>query len=474
LRVVTSDYDELTHLHRTIDKYIKSTSKKFIAVFIDKTDQAIKQANAEMPSDCTICLKRDAIEKCAIESKTYDFCISENNCSESCCYGCEVYAGIHSNSNLRIYIDRHYTSPWEHINLWQYLQIALVLASNQIRDDFLGSIKVFYTIRQEAFCCETNLSGEHVEKIHGITQDLYYTTEEHKRIFLDCIRNQDDSLLFNHRVKNIMGREEEAFLGILKLNHPYVKNKHGEHETETIFESIFRHSFDRSRDIQKYGKMLEGCLSELRNIHDVNKREEYVKKRIELFAAKLVYNKDLFNNSKDSSYYKEKMKFLPNYWHSQENFEELLRNIDRNLLFVDDISRICAIINRKKSCTTDDCHQSDCNRHPFSMLRKLGLLGTLKINMSNELPEEQSFLNSREITYINEVHDLFKDKGMVYLIHPALTKSIEKATREGTNILHFNAFIIGKGVEVKPEMIRQLVSDKESMSEKEFLKKYYC
>ena len=62
---------------------------------------------------------------------------------------------------------------------------------------------------------------------------------------------------------------------------------------------------------------------------------------------------------------------------------------------------------------------------------------------------------------------------MIYLIHPALTKSIEQKIRNRKNILHFNAFIIGKGLTASKDDLQKIMADKLSMSKREFEAKYY-
>lgn len=106
---------------------------------------------------------------------------------------------------------------------------------------------------------------------------------------MDCIRFQDPIYLFAPKYKHIAGEEEYAFLGVRKLCHPHCKDEKGDNLSETVFESIYRHSFDRSRDIQRYGQKLTKELAHIKECKNEHLREEKVKSTIEEYAAKLAY-----------------------------------------------------------------------------------------------------------------------------------------------------------------------------------------
>ena len=103
------------------------------------------------------------------------------------------------------------------------------------------------------------------------------------------------------------------------------------------------------------------------------------------------------------------------------------------------------------------------NAHPLR-LRRSFLPGIFN--------QKQKFLDSEEVTYIRESDCLYSDKNMIYLIHPALTKSIEKKIVH-KNILHFKGFIVGKNLMVSKDILQQLLKDRDNLSVDEFDKKYY-
>lgn len=203
---------------------------------------------------------------------------------------------------------------------------------------------------------------------------------------------------------------------------------------------------------------------------DKIERAEYVKYLIEKEARRLAYNADTSNNSVNKSYYAEKIKFLPNFWATPKNFEDLISSIDRNLLFIDDIVNICKKFNGGE-CSIDNKNCSECEKHPFSMLHCLGMMGLIRINPNNNLDEKQIFLHSKQITYIKEKDCLLADKNTMYIIHPALTKSIEQFTE--STILHFNGFILGKELTVKQSLLLEIFKYKDSVAKEVFDNKYY-
>ncbi len=446
-------------------------STKEIAIFVDKIDQAIKQTNAEPPADCVLCKLKNGYSECRIKDKGTDFCFSDDGCKEKlCCYGCEIFAGNKSNEGLRIHENSN-VANLVHINIWQYFQLALMSAAGQLCDDFGGQINVFYTIRLEAFNCEDDRLGEQNQKLASKLLKLSYSFKEQERIFLDCIKEQDDSYLFSPEHKHTKGKEAFAFVGLENLCHPYCKDKNGNNQKETIFSSIYRHSFDRTRDIQRYGEEITKNIDTIREFNEPHKREEFVKQLIEDLAADLAYCSDPAINSVNLSYYTEKKHYLPNYWADKDNFEYLLSLIDRNLLFEDDIKRICKKINSIDECPEDGCISGKCKRHPFSMLYNMGYLGYILKNSNNSNQEVMNFKDSSQISYFYEKDTLITADRAAYIIHPALTKAIEKNYNK--SLMHFSGFILGKGRTVDKEILSKIIEDKKNLDAEVFKSKYY-
>ena len=64
--------------------------------------------------------------------------------------------------------------------------------------------------------------------------------------------------------------------------------------------------------------------------------------------------------------------------------------------------------------------------HPFSMLYKLGMLGIIPTSLNREGYVTQEFLDSTKVTYITGNDLLNVNNDCIYVLHPALTKSIDK------------------------------------------------
>ena len=450
----------------------QSPRPKDIAVFIDKVDQSILQTNAEPPADCVVCSRQNSYTECNSKRKSLEYCSDESGCQSksNCCYGCELFASTKSNAGLRIY-DESCAARIKHINIWQYLQLALMHASTVLSDETQGRISVFYTMREEVFSCEGYRLGEQNNKIAGRTLKLKYTYSEQEQIFNECIQEQDDLYLLNPAEKRIPGKQAYAFVGVSKLCHPYCKTKEGLNQSETVFESIYRHSFDRSRDIQRFGEYLTKRLDMIRACPTEHKREECVKQLIEDLAAKLAYCEKQSESTVNPSYYTEKMRYLPNYWADNSNFERLLSLIDRNLLFEEDMKRICQKVNNVTSCPAEGCKNTFCKRHPFTVLYKLGYMGYIVQNTNNENVDQQVFLDAGEISYFAETDDLMAAARVAYIIHPALSKTIQR--KYNKSFLHFSGFILGKNLPVETGVIKQMLEDKAVLNTHDFIKKYY-
>lgn len=447
--VARKDVPCLAFLQRRIEEMLEYVEKKSLVILIDKVDQAMDPINAEEPVGCDICKKSNKINECANPQKSNAYCSDRSTlCRIECCYGCEKYMTPYSNTNLRVHGGN--VKKYMHINIWQYLQLGLVRAVSKIKTDFKGIIEVYFTIREEAFSCETDLLGEHIRKVVNITKELWYTKDEQKQIFYDCIKCQQDEFLYNPSLKKQDDRLEEAFVGVSRLCHPYVKEL-----DETIFDCIYRHSFDRARDIQEYGEMLTNNMQVIRNCDSVLERGEKVKKLIEDKAAELAFYDGAESSTKNGCYYVEKMNLLPNYWKDSENFKKFVMKFSKNLMFGQEAKAICKKFNDKKKCA-NDCSVCSAKHHPFSMMYKLGMLG--RISMFHEWKNEivQDFLHSKRVTYITGKDLINLNINTVYVLHPALTKSIEHM---GKKLKHFSGFIIGKGEDVPKKILQQMYED---------------
>lgn len=464
---IVPEYVMLQGIGFLILSAIEDTSKKSLVLFLDKVDQAMRQPNSEHPLDCECCSKREVILNCKNEKKDSAYCNTDDGetCTQRalCCYGCEIYASPYAGLNLRINDDNNLRN--RHCNYWQRLQLALIEAVIDIRNDFDGRMKVIYTVRLEACNYVESVWGDQRAKVMTLTCILNYTRDEQKKIYQDCIEHQDKSLLFSPRLAGQRGREDQAFVGVRKICHPYVAGA-----SESIFDIIYRHSFGRTRDIQDYGQALTARIQDIKATVEEEERGNIVKQIIEETAARLAYNTNKATRSSENSYYFEKMPNMPSYWADPRNFEQLLNSIDRNLLFYDDMQLVCQKINKVYRCPDGGC--KCCSHHPFSALKNLGMLGYIVFSENKLRVSTQHFLKAQDVTYFHDEDDLQINPDTLYLIHPALTKSIEKL-RNGRKIMHFCGFLIGKDIQVQQIVLREILADRQILSPYEFERKYY-
>ena len=462
INIVHDDYPQLVLLRRRIKEMLEILGKESVAIMVDKVDQSVRQANAQEPDKCEVCEKRETIELCSNPNKSEEYCKDENTaCRSICCYGCETFESAFPNTRLRIYGKK--VKSKEHINVWQYLQIGLLEAVSIIKTEFEELIEVYFTIRQEAFACDNGLLGDRTKKITNLSKELSYSKEQQRTIFNQCISHQRDEYLYDPDLKKKEGKYEIAFVGVDKLCHPYAK-----HLTESVFDSIYRHSFDRARDIQEYGQMLTEHIDEIRKCDTFLERGEKVKELIEKKAAEMAFVDVGEDASKNECYYVEKIKLLPNFWTKSDNFKKFILMFDKNLLMGSEAKLICQNFNNLTRCEKN-CADCKAKYHPFSMLYKLGLLGQIVVhNWKNNL--EQEFLDSQEVSYITGDKLIYLNTNTVYLLHPALTKSIEKLNKK---VKHFSGFIIGKGLVVPRKQILELQRDFNALKRKTYDKKYF-
>ena len=465
---LSNEYQMLQTLSNYVIDAISTTNKKILVLFLDKIDQtALRQPNSESTLDCENCSKSELIDTCKDLRKNTDYCYggADTTCPQRslCCYGCENYLDAYAGTNLRV--DEGNSLRNSHCNYWQRLQLALVEAVSDIKDDFNSQIRIMYTIRLEAYNYAESVWSSQRSKIDALTCILSYSRNEQEKIYRECIKNQTSSLLFSPALADKPGREDEAFVGVSKICHPYVPNA-----TESVFDVIYRHSFDRTRDIQDYGHALTERIQDIQNCDTEAERSAIVKQIIESTSARLAYSTNKALRSEENSYYFEKMPNMPSYWAEPDNFEMLMNRIDRNLLFVDDMQRICRVINQRDDCGDIGCE--NCKHHPFSTLKCLGMLGYIVLSENRMEYSVQQFLESQSVTYFHDEDSLKINNHTMYLIHPALTKSIEKL-RNDEKIMHFCGFIIGKDVRVKQDYLREIFLDKQQLPREEFENKYY-
>lgn len=346
------------------------------------------------------------------------------------------------------------------------LGISLLKACYEIKQFFSGMIQVFFMIREEIKQGIQDKFGESARKRVSICRPLFYKKEEQKQIFYDCINYQSPDLLFDP--KYLDSKEyEKAFVGVDALCHPYIEGLE-----ESVFECIYRHSFDRSRDLQDYGKALTTRIHTIKAIEDERKRGNYIKSVIESQAARFTIGTVGESDESLDSYYDEKKYQLPEYWQDKKTFINLMKMFDKNLLFGKEARKICQKFNAMDTCD-GKCATCGVKHFPLEILYKIGLLGRIDSHLSGYKESYSlNFIHSKNVGNIKDnavsINGVLDDSA--YLLHPAYTKAIEAIKREG--IRHFGGFLIGKDLIVKKELFTKIYNEYLE-SEEDYNKTYF-
>ena len=181
--MIANEYMFLQRLGRLVTTANSSSNKKTLALFVDKIDQAMREPNSESPLSCDQCSKENSVSICSNSKKSHSYCSQEGEGScpgrVRCCYGCENYSDNYAGHYSRI--DENAPLSKAHYNYWQQLQLALIEAAVDIRDDFNGLIKVMYSVRLEACNYSENVWGEQRAKIMSSVCILSYSRDELKK-----------------------------------------------------------------------------------------------------------------------------------------------------------------------------------------------------------------------------------------------------------------------------------------------------
>lgn len=310
--------------------------------------------------------------------------------------------------------------------IWYSCQIGLIHAVNDIctRNHH---IRVFTSVRQEVLgrLAKDPNYLRYLDKMLIVS----YTKDDLKKIFIKSIetfeiKNKDlakPELLKKNTIKAFLGFDD---VEPLRINV---------HETESIFNYMYRHTIQRPRDIISMGNEISKIEASKRNKHEIQRK---INKIAEVNLA--------------TEYLADLTKFL------KINFELAYSLIETNILEYEDIKEICADYNKlehgilcKKKCKK--CY----NTHLFCALYNIGLLGTVENDILEDDLKIQKFLEPQNRKLINS--NSIIPSSEVYLLHPVLSHLIEKYRNDFTlypTIIGDQreySFIIGKFNKTSPE-----------------------
>jgi SAM-dependent methyltransferase len=309
-------------------------------------------------------------------------------------------------------------------NIWISSQVGLVYAVYRICSDS-SHIRIYATIRQEIL----GKMGDDPNRLRykDIMFILNYNKNDLKNIFLKGIESWERHNL----VKEDLYKKEkiQAFLGFeevqpLKFPSP---------DKIPIFEYFYIYTIQRPRDIMFLG----GKISEIPPME-----------RNPIMIQELVNENGWENLYSD---YLKNFEYLLNI-----DFKKMFACINKNILSRYEVMNICRDYNaiEKGICNCQKCS----GEHIFSLLYKIGVLGTLVKNHFKDGVYKQFFLPPEERDLLIATSELPDSDFDLFFLHPALAHYISKAGNHNTQLnFDFRPIFIGDGCETKLATIRSII-----------------
>ena len=271
--------------------------------------------------------------------------------------------------------------------VWSLAQIALASVAYEL-EKTNHHIKIYCTIRHEAFLKMPEVESDAFQ-ISGRCTKIEYTRDDLEKIFLKNIEitakerlvepDNADSML------RLVGEVNKL------VDHRFVA------KPEPIFDYFLRHTLYRPRDLMFIG-------GEIVKINPGQRSDKAIRAAVDT-ATKTIVN----------SIFGEMRPFF-----TVPNREALFRRIEANVLTLDQLEELSDtyVVDLGEVASRDADAEIG---HPFSVLHKLGLLGTVRLEFGNQGRWRQCFLQPTEIQINNDPELPVSE---YYLIHPALDQSI--------------------------------------------------
>ena len=271
--------------------------------------------------------------------------------------------------------------------VWSLAQIALASTAYEL-EKTNHHIKIFCTIRHEAFLKMPKVESDAFQ-ISGRCTKIEYTRDDLEKIFL---KNID----ITPRERLVDPDSEEPMLRLVgetnkAVDHRFVSRP------EHIFDYFLRHTLYRPRDLMFIG-------GEIVKIDPAQRSAEAIRGAVDAATKTIV-----------DSIFGEMRPFF-----TVPNRELLFKRIETNVLTVEQLDKVTdAYVGELEYDAARDPDGEIC--HPFSVLHKLGLLGTVRLEFGNQGKWHQCFLQPTEIQIKNDPELPLSE---YYLVHPALDQSI--------------------------------------------------
>jgi hypothetical protein len=271
--------------------------------------------------------------------------------------------------------------------VWSLAQIALASVAYEL-EKTNHHIKIYCTIRHEAFLKMPEVESDAFQ-ISGRCTKIEYTRDDLEKIFLKNIEITAKERLVDpdnpDAMLRLVGEANKA------VEHRFVSRP------EAIFDYFLRHTLYRPRDLMFIG-------GEIVKIDPSQRSAQAIRGAVDTATKTIV-----------DSIFGEMRPFF-----TAPNRELLFRRIETNVLTVDQLEETsdAYVVDLGDAMPRDADEEIG---HPFSVLHKLGLLGTVRLEFGNQGRWLQRFLQPTEIQISNDTELPVSE---YYLIHPALDQSI--------------------------------------------------
>ena len=271
--------------------------------------------------------------------------------------------------------------------VWSLAQIALASVAYEL-EKTNHHIKIYCTIRHEAFLKMPEVESDAFQ-ISGRCTKIEYTRDDLEKIFLKNIEITPKERLVDpdndEPMLRLVGETNKA------VDHRFVSRP------ERIFDYFLRHTLYRPRDLMFIG-------GEIVKINPRQRSAQAIREAVDTATKTIV-----------DSIFGEMRPFF-----TVPNRELLFKHIETNALSLEQLNKASdAYVAELGYDASRDPDGEMC--HPFSVLYKLGLLGTVRLEFGNQGRWHQCFLQPTEIQINNDSELPLSE---YYLIHPALDQSI--------------------------------------------------
>jgi hypothetical protein len=272
-------------------------------------------------------------------------------------------------------------------SVWSLAQIALASVAYEL-EKTNHHIKIYCTIRHEAFLKMPEVESDAFQ-ISGRCTKIEYSRDDLEKIFLKNIDITPKERLVDtdnpDPMLRLVGETNQV------VDHRFVSRP------ERIFDYFLRHTLYRPRDLMFIG-------GEIVKITPSQRSAEAIRTAVDTATKTIV-----------DSIFGEMRPFF-----SVPNRELLFKRIEANVLTLDQLAEVrdAYVAELGDAASRDPDGEIG---HPFSVLHKLGLLGTVRLEFGNQGRWRQRFLQPTEIQINNDPELPVSE---YYLVHPALDQSI--------------------------------------------------